>query len=220
MREISIEFKKYKLIWGIVLFFLLSIIILTIIHVLSIGDFINNLVILVGWLIILFLALVQLKENREDNQIAQKEKIKRSLEIDAFKETNKARYELSNSIANIHVFFLLFPSDLRLYLKNPKVNKFDKNNITLKIRMKIDNLLKSLENFIVTIENNEIALIGFHHYRLFITFRIKDIIKKIDGFQSYSEHLTREKLSVEENFLHFIFLVSVLFWISNDRNYY
>jgi len=181
----------------------MAIVTLTIKHVISISDFIDNIVILVGWLIILFLALVQLKENREDNQKAQKEEIKRSLEINAFKETNKARYELSNSIANIHVFFLLFPSDLRLYLKNPKVNKFDKNNITLKIRMKIDNLLKSLGNFIVAIENNEIALIGYHHYRLFLTFRIEDIIKNIDGFQGYFGNLTLEKLSIEENFIYF-----------------
>jgi hypothetical protein len=67
----------------------------------------------------------------------------------------------------------------------------------------MENLLKSLENFIVTIENNEIALIGYHHYRLFITFRIEDIIKKIDGFQSYFRNLRLEKLSIEENFIYF-----------------
>jgi hypothetical protein len=167
------------------------------------SDFIDNLVIFFGWIIILVIALIQLKENREDNQIAQKEEIRRSLEIDAFKETNKARYELSNSIGSMHVLFLLLPSDLLLCFKNPKANKFDKNNITLKIRLQIDNLLKSLENFIVTIENNEIALIGYHHYRLFLTFRIKDIIKKIDGFQSYFGHLTIDNLSVEEDFLYF-----------------
>ena len=180
----------------------MSIIILTTIHVISISDFINNLVILVGWLIILFLALVQLKENREDNQIAQKEKIKRSLEIDAFKETNKARYKLSNSIGSIYVFFLTLPSSLDLYLKDPKVYKFDKIEIIMKMRLQIENLLKSLENFIVTIENNEIALISYHHYRLFFTFRIKDIIKKIDGFQSYFGNLRLEKLSIEENFIY------------------
>jgi len=182
----------------------MAIIILTIKHVISISDFIDNIVILVGWAIILFLALVQLKENREDNQKAQKEEIKRSLEINAFKETNKARYELSDSIGSIYLFFLTLPSNLLdVDFKNPNVNKFDQTEIPMKIRLQIENLLKYLANFIVTIENNEIALIGFHHYRLFIIFRIEDIIKKIDGFQSYSEHLTREKLLVEENFLHF-----------------
>ena len=73
----------------------------------------------------------------------------------------------------------------------------------MKIRSQMENLLKSLENFIVTIENNEIALIGYHHYRLFITFRIEDIIKKIDGFQSYFRNLRLEKLSIEENFIYF-----------------
>ncbi len=182
----------------------MAIIILTIKHVISISDFIDNLVILFGWFIILFLALVQLKENREDNQKAQKEEIKRSLEINAFKETNKARYELSNSIGSIHVFFLMLPSNLLdVDFKNPNVNKFNQTEIPMKIRLQIENVLKHLANFIVTIENNEIALISFHHYRLFITFRIEDIIKKIEGFQSYSEHLTREKLSVEENFIYF-----------------
>jgi len=203
VKEISIEFKKYKSILYILILYILSIIILSVIHVISMSDFIDNLVIFFGWIIILVIALIQLKENREDNQIAQKEEIRRSLEIDAFKETNKARYELSNSIGSMHVLFLLLPSDLLLCFKNPKANKFDKNNITLKIRLQIDNLLKSLENFIVTIENNEIALIGYHHYRLFLTFRIKDIIKKIDGFQSYFGNLTLEKLSIEENFIYF-----------------
>lgn len=73
----------------------------------------------------------------------------------------------------------------------------------MKIRSQIENLLKSLANFIVTIENNEIALIDYHHYRLFITFRIEDITKKIDGFQSYFGNLRLEKLSIEENFIYF-----------------
>jgi len=203
VKEISIEFKKYKLIGLILILYILSIIFLTAIHIISIRNFIDNLVILFGWLIILFLALVQLKENRENNQIAKKEEIKRSLEIDAFKETNKARYKLSNSIGSMNVFFSTLPSNLDLYFKDPKVYKFDQIEIIMKIRSQIENLLKSLENFIVTIENNEIALISYHHYRLFITFRIEDIIKKIDGFQNYFGHLTIDNLSVEEDFLYF-----------------
>jgi hypothetical protein len=171
--------------------------------IISISNFINNLALLIGWIVVLHIALVQLQKNREDNQIAKKEEIKKSLEISAFREINKARHELSDTISSISVSYLKLPSDLTMHFKYPEVFKFNKLEIVMKIRSQMYEVSGALVNFILTIESNEIALIKYHYYRLFITFRVKDIEQKIDNFQKYFENIKKEELLVKENFLKF-----------------
>jgi len=201
--NIATEFIKHKFIYIIISIYLLFISILMITDVISISNFINNLALLVGWIVVLYVALVQLQKNREDNQIAKREEIKKSLEISAFREINKARHEFSDIISSISVSYLKLPSDLAKHFKDPKVFKFNKLEIMMKIRSQVVNLSGALLNFISTIETNEIALISYHYYRLFITFRVEDIEKKIDNFQKYFENIKKEELLVKEIFLKF-----------------
>jgi len=204
MKKINIiEFMKYKFICIIISIYLISIFILMITGVISISNFINNLALLVGWIVVLHVALVQLQKNREDNQIAKREEIKKSLEIDAFREVNKANHKLSDTISSISITYFLLPSDLERHFKYPKITIFNKFEVEKKIRSQVENLLEALTNFVLTIESNEIALISYHHYRLFITFRVKDVEHKIDDFQKYFSNIKKEELFIKEGFSKF-----------------
>ncbi|GAF73171.1 unnamed protein product, partial [marine sediment metagenome] len=101
----KVEFMKYKFICTIISIYLISIFILMITDVISISNFINNLALLVGWIIVLYVSLVQLQKNRRDNQIAKKEEFKKSLEIDTFREINKSVTIFSHAISGISGFY-------------------------------------------------------------------------------------------------------------------
>ena len=158
----------------------------------------------VGWLIALLIALNYLQKNRRDNQIAKKEELKKSLEIDAFREINKSVTIFSHAISGISVFFrTLYSLNLFLYKKNPALFKFDKIKIIQEMRKEQDDLMQGLSRFLVAIESNEIVVIQFDHLRKYIQFQIDDVNDKIDNFEMYLNKTEKEKLVSEEGYAEF-----------------
>lgn len=138
------EFKKHKFICIIISVYSLSILTLMITNLISISNFINNIALLVGWVVVLHVTLLQLQKSREDNQIAKREEIKNSLEIDAFREVNKARHDFSDIISSISVTFLKLSSDLKMHFKYPKICKFNNLEVGMKIRSQTDDVSGAL----------------------------------------------------------------------------
>ena len=98
---------------------------------------------IVGWLIALLMAINYLQKNRKDNQIAKKAEFKKSLEIYAFREINKAISVFSHAISDISGYFrYLYSTNLFLYRRNPAIAKFNKMEIILEIRKKDENLIQ------------------------------------------------------------------------------
>ena len=200
----KVEFMKYKFICTIISIYLISIFILMITDVISISNFINNLALLVGWIIVLYVALVQLQKNRRDNQIAKKEEFKKSLEIDTFREINKSVTIFSHAISGISGFYRTLPFlKLSLFRKNPTLFKFDKIGIFQEIRKEHENLIQGLSRFLIAIESNEIVIIQFDHLRKYIQFQIDDVKDKIDNFEKYFNKIEKEKLISGEGYSEF-----------------
>jgi len=150
---------------------------------------------IVGWLIALLIAINYLQKNRRDNQIAKKEEVKKSLEIDAFSDINKSV---------ISGFFRsLYSIKLFLYRINPTITKFNKMETILEMRKEHEKLIQGLTGFLIAIESHEIVIIQFDHLRKYIQFQIDDVNEKIDNFEQYFNKIEKEKLLSEEEFSEF-----------------
>lgn len=83
-----------------------------------------------GWLIALVIAIIHLNKAKEDNQEATKYEIKKKLEIEAYRDVNKAINNFSNTITSVStLFFYTVPSKLELHIQNPMIFKFDRIQI-------------------------------------------------------------------------------------------
>jgi len=168
---------------------------------LSENDFINNIAIFVGWIVALLIAWIHLQKTRKDNQIVKKEEIRKSLEIDAFREINKAVTAFSSVITNISTAYLFtWPYKLKSHIHNPQMFKFSKIEIDLEINQQIINLLEGSTGFILAIEANEIAVIQFDHLRKYIQFKVDDANESIRDFQEYLAGTPKEDLQTEKNY--------------------
>jgi len=162
-------------------------------------EYISSFTTIVGWGIALLLGLMHLQKTRRDNRIAKKEEFKKSLEINAFREINKAVTELSDAISKLGVSFLILPGNLKLYSIDPsRMLTFDKFQQEQKLRNESINIRTNLANFILVIESNEIAVIRFDHYRKYIQFQFDDIFDKIEKFLAYFSNLRIEELITVE----------------------
>jgi len=168
--------------------YLIFIIILFIVNALSLKDFINYSAIFIGWLVALSLVWIRLRE-----------RVKKSLEIDAFKEINKTITNFYGILSKILVSYLGMPSDLKLHMESPDTFKFNLKDINLNIDKNKIELLKGIKDFIYAIEANEIAIIEFDHLRKFIQFRVDDIVKLIKDFQNFLINTDISELKINKN---------------------
>jgi len=156
-----------------------------------------------GWLIALIIAIMHLKKARKDNQVALKYEIKKNIQINAFKEINKAIYKLSCGLSNISTIFLSLLGDYKLHENYPSLLSFEKNQILKEIRDKNIILLDKYTDFLLAIESNEISVIEFDHFRKYIQFRIEDFKEAVKSFEKYFEKLELDTLKGEEIFSDF-----------------
>lgn len=171
---------------------------------LSENDFINNITIFVGWIVALLIAWIYLQKTRKDNQIAKKDEIRKSLEIDAFREINEAVTTFSSIITSVSTAYLFtWPYKLKSHMQNPRMFEFNKTEIDLEINQQIVNLLGGSADFILAIEANEIAVIQFDHLRKYIQFKIDDVNKLIRDFQKNLASMGIEDLRTEKNYSEF-----------------
>jgi len=139
----------------------------------------------VGWLIALLMAINYLQKNRRDNQIAKKEEFKKSLEIDAFRETNKEIFNFSHLIGNISVYYIALKSKLFMHEKYPEIQKFNKVEIDFQIGQQVVDILKGISDLSLIIESNETAVIQFDHLKKYIQFQTEDVKELVIDFQKY-----------------------------------
>ena len=167
------------------------------------GDLINNITIFVGWIVALLTAVIYLNKTRKDNQKLKKEEIRRSLEIDAFREINKAVTNFASVLVEVSNKYLWWPYELKMHRENPKYHKFDKVKIELETDQQRISLMRVLTNFILAIEANEIAVIQFDRLRKYIQSEVDGANKLIMEFLDYFMPTEREILLTEPGCLDF-----------------
>lgn len=150
---------------------------------LSIQNLVNSVAIFVGWIVALLIVWIQLKKTREDSQILKREEIRKSLEINAFKEINKAITDFSDILSAVAVYYRTLPGRLQLHMKSPDIFQFSGIKEGIKINSHPNKLYEGVGEYILSIEGNEIAVIEFDHLRKYIQFRVDDVIDLIRDFQ-------------------------------------
>ena len=186
--------------------FLLYLIFISILYftcVLSLNDFINSLTIFIGWLVAITIVWIQLRKTGEDNRAIKREEIKKSLEIDGFKEINKAVTKFSNAISEASIKYMTLPGKLKLHKERPGVFPFDRSELVLETNDHRVYLYGGVTAFVYAIEGNEIAVIEYDHLRKYIQFRLDDTIEKIDQFRKYLMLSTTETLLAEDGIAEF-----------------
>lgn len=156
-----------------------------------------------GWLVALLIAIIHLERARRDNQAAKKYEIKKRLEIEAFKEVNKAINEFSSKIMSLLVFFSSLPNTVKLHFQSPLIFKFNLIQIDQEMRSKNVDFLEGGTDFLLAIEANEIAIIEYDHYRKYIGFKKEDLSDLISDFDLYSTKIKMNKLKEKQGFLEF-----------------
>jgi len=170
---------------------------------LSPSDFINNFTIFVGWIIALSIAEIHLIKTRRDNQLSKREEIKKSLEINAFREINKAASDFSSILTSLVTPYITLPSRLKIHIDKPLIFKFDKSEIAQSLHRQAGELYGGTANFIIVIESNEIAVVEFDHYRKYIQNRIDDVHKTIREFIDYFSNSSPSTLDKPEGYSEF-----------------
>lgn len=198
------EFLKNAFVYILTLFIIFAYVILSyylkIKGVLQEKDFINNTTIFVGWIVALLIAWIHLQKTRQDNKLAKKDEIKKTLEINAFREITKAVTDFSSVLSSVGVSYLFLPSELKLHVENPSIFKFDKMGIYEKLNKQITDIHGGNLNFTLVIESNEIAVIEVDHYRKYIQFQVDDTIEMIRDFLDYFSKAGRSNLTPAETF--------------------
>ena len=165
---------------------------------LEVSDFINNLTLFIGWIVALLTAAIYLSKTRKDNQRLKKEEIRRSLEIDAFREINKAVTSFGSVLVKVSNKYLWWPFDLKNYREDPRYHKFDKAKIGLETVRQNSDLRGGEVEFILAIEANEITVIQFDHLRKYIQFKVDDACELIRQFSDYLGVVALENLGYSD----------------------
>ena len=171
--------------------------------ILQTSDFISSITIFVGWIVALLTAVIYLNKTKKDNQELEKAEIRRSLEIDAFREINRAVTNFGSVLVKVSNKYLWWPYELKMHMKNPRYHKFDKAKIELETDRRRADLMGGLSDFILAIEANEIAVIQFDHLRKYIQFKADDADELIKEFLHYFTVTKREVLLTESGYLDF-----------------
>jgi len=168
----------------------LAILTLAFFNILSRENLILTFTTTLGWLVALSIAIINLNRARKNNKEAKDYETKKKLEIEAYRDINKAIDVLSKKMTSLSTFFLAtLPSHLKNHLANPGIFKYDPIKMDLeRMRLRVD-LYEGMATLLLTIEANEISVIEFDHYRKYIHFQVEDLHKLLDEFDSYSQNL-------------------------------
>jgi len=170
--------------------YVVAMLVLAYINVLSKENLILTFSTALGWLVALSIAIINLNKARKNNKEAKDYETKKKIEIDAFKEVNKATNVLSNKLISVNTFFLsTLPNHLKNHLMNPTLFKYDPIKMDLERgRLRVE-LYEGMAAFHLTIEANEIAVLEFDHYKKYVGFQVEDLHKLFDDFDAYSSKL-------------------------------
>lgn len=157
-------------------------------------NILDSITIIIGWVLALLLAVYHLSKTRLDNKEAQKEELKKKLEIDAFHEINKASNSFSSQLTYISSHLRWLKGKLELHKKNPIFFKFENHEIEFEIVKFKPELYKQSANFIITIEANEIIVIKFDNYRKYIQYEFNNTMLELDKFSNYLLSINTKEL--------------------------
>jgi len=110
----------------LVFLYVIAILLMCYLKIITLENLILSFATAFGWLIALVIAIIHLSGARSDNQAALEYEIRKNIEIEAFKDINRAVDELSSKIGSVSNVFLSLPINYKSHKENPLIVKFDK----------------------------------------------------------------------------------------------
>jgi hypothetical protein len=153
--------------------------------ILSKGAFASNMTTFVGWLLALVTAGIHLSKTRESQRLARLDEARQALERVAFQEINAATSAFSSTLTTISTPYRVVPRMLGVYpaeLARRQLSDFLATSIFLHSAQ----LYEAAAKFTLAIESNEIAVIPFHHLRVFIQQQVDDFQRTLSRFWNFA----------------------------------
>ena len=166
-------------------------------------DLVWSITNLIGWVIALFIVVVHLKKTQKDQRLEKKEEVRKSLEIDAFKEINKSAAGFASSLEKSSRVFSRLPEKLKLHIEQPVSVKFSKPDIDKEIDTHISGVMNGFVDFVQSVQANEMAVMKFNYLRDFIKFKGEDVGKKVGEFQEFLAAQGKKALTSDEGYREF-----------------
>jgi len=178
-------------------------------YTLQASDFISNITIFMGWIVALLTAAIYLNKTRKDNQKLKKEEIRKSLEIDAFREINGAIINFANVLSEASRDYEWRP------FRFQRDWAWDKEHLqkgglrfhNMKAAMEVDEerqgLMRRLDKFKLTIEAHKIAVIQFDHETKYIKSETDRLDKSIVELRHFMMMKNRDDLFMDQVFSDF-----------------
>ena len=136
------------------------------------SDLVTGLSVVIGAILAVSLAAVQIRATQFENDRARTAEVRRSVEVDAFKSVTAAVVDLTKRLADIGATFAVAGVTLGGPVPPPEILCRD---LSRNYMARWFELSHARNDFIFTIESHEIVLVPYHHFRLFIQFRIDDV---------------------------------------------
>lgn len=156
---------------------------------------------LLGWIIAFSLVILQINKKRQDNKELKKLEIKKSLQIEAFKQINLSITECSKIFTGIQIDYLMLAGKLKVYSQN---SNFDFHSFVLPFYSKqyLADLHKGHSIFKRAIEANEIAVIEFNHFDKKLFIELHRLSNHIDKFSDFIGKNSQQSL-LNQNYKEF-----------------
>jgi hypothetical protein len=125
----------------------------------------------------IYLAAVQIRETQAENDRIRTAELRRALEVEAFKTVTSAIVKLTESLANLGSIYGIAFVTLRSPAPSDSTLRDLKNHMP-----RVLALYRAKTDFVFAVEAYEIALLPYHHLRIYIQHRLDDLIATITAF--------------------------------------
>ena len=166
-------------------------------YILDYKDRLDYVMPLIGWFIAFSLLILQLNKNRQDNDEIKKLEIKKTLQIEAYRQINISITECSKIFTEIYVYYSMLPNKLKIYSQDSNFN-FQSFILPCAINQYFIDLHKGHSIYKGAIEANKIAITEFDHLDTKIFLEVHRLSCLINEFRDFILKNSQQSLLKEK----------------------
>lgn len=149
-------------------------------EVISTSDLITGLSVVIGSIPAVYLAVFQVRETQRENDRTRSAELRRNLEAEAFQTITAAVVQLTKALSDVGSIYSVAVVTLRA----PEPNEHTFRELAYGYMPRVVAVYRAKSEFVFAVESYEIALLRYHHLRIFIQHRLDDIAARLQEFGS------------------------------------
>lgn len=142
---------------------------------LSTAEAARDLVLILGWVVTVLVATHQQRAVREENDRSKREELKRSLQVEAFRQISDAAIKFSSEVSEVSSKYAVAAFSLAQPLSPESIIR----GVFVRLMTDRIELYRAMSRFAFVIETYQVALSDLHHLYLFIRFRLDDAAQQL-----------------------------------------